>query len=190
MGSLPPRPAPFRQRKIWWHERTCSLGETVAISGASGGVGTFAVQLAKLRGAKVIALAAPAKHAALKALGADEVLDRNNPDLPPLDVALDVVGQGLFSPLIAVLKRGARYSTSGAIAGAHVDFDLRELIYKDLTFTGATIVPPGTFGRLVKLLEQGKIQPQLAGTFPLKDLHKAQEAFLAKGFSGNLVVTC
>ena len=156
----------------------------------SGGVGTFAVQLAKLRGAKVIALAAPAKHEALKALGADLVLDRNDPDLPPLDVALDVVGKGLFEPLIDALKPFGRYSTSGAIAGGQVDFDLRQLVYKDLTFTGATIVPAGTFGRLVNLLEQGKIRPQLAASFALQDLHKAQEAFLAKGFSGNLVVTC
>ena len=165
-------------------------GETVAISGASGGVGTFAVQLAKLRGAHVIAIASPSKHAALLDLGADEVRERDDPDLPTLDVALDVVGQGLFDPLVKALRQGGRYSSCGAIAGAQVDFDLRDLIYKDLTFTGATIVPQGTFGRLIALLEQGKIRPKLARTFQLKELHAAQQAFLSKGFSGNLVVTC
>ena len=165
-------------------------GERVAISGASGGVGSFALQLAKLRGAYVIAIATASKHEALLALGADEVIDRNNPKIPHIDVALDVVGKGMFGPLVNALRRGGRYSSCGAIAGAQVDFDLRDLIYRDLTFTGATVVPQYTFGRLVALLELGKIKPQLGGTFALKDLHAAQEAFLAKGFSGNLVVTC
>ena len=165
-------------------------GERVAISGASGGVGAYAVQLCKLRGAHVTALASPSKHATLQALGADAVLDRDGTGLGEIDVALDVVGQGIFDTLIEALRTGGRYSTSGAIAGAQVDFDLRQLIYKDLQFTGATIIPVGTFARLIRLIETGKLQANLAATFPLQDLVAAQEAFLSKAHAGKIVVTC
>ena len=72
---------------------------------------------------------------------------------------------------------------------AAVAFDLRQLIYKDLRFTGATIVPPGTMARVVRLIEQGLLKPLLAQTFPLRDLAKAQEAFMRKAHVGNIVVT-
>ena len=173
-------------------------GETVVIAGASGGVGSTAVQLCRLRGARVIAIASPAKAADLSELGVAAVVDRNAPDLSeailaaaggPVDVALDVVGGPLFAPLIDALGRGGRYSTSGAIAGPDVRFDLRQLIYKDLRMTGATIVPPGTMARLVRLIEQGEVRPLLAAAFPMKDLARAQEVFMAKRHTGNIVVT-
>ena len=105
------------------------------------------------------------------------------------DVALDVVGGAMFMPLINALRQGGRYSSSGAIAGPTVEFDLRQLIYKDLQLTGATIVPPGTMARLVRLVESGKLKPMLAQSFPLKDLVMAQQAFMAKKHTGNIVVT-
>ena len=61
-----------------------------------------------------------------------------------------------------------------------VEFDLRQLVYKDLQLTGATIVPPGTMRRLVSLIEQGLLKPLLAQTFPLEDLGQAQEKFMLK----------
>ena len=173
-------------------------GETVAIAGASGGVGSAAVQLCRLRGAKVIAIASAAKADLVTSLGAAAVVDRNEPDLEgalraaaggTLDVALDVVGGATFMPLINALCQGGRYSTSGCISGPMVEFDLRQLVYKDLQLTGATIVPPGTMARLVGLIEQGLLKPLLAETFPLKDLAKAQEAFMKKAHVGNIVVT-
>jgi len=173
-------------------------GETVVMAGASGGVGSGAIQLSRLRGARVIGIAATSKAEHLKALGADVVIDRNEPNLEeaireaargPVDVALDVVGGAGFMPLINALRQGGRYSTSGSIAGPMVDFDLRQLIYKDLQLTGATIVPPGTMKRIVGLIEQGLLKPLLAESFPLQDLGKAQEAFLEKKHVGNIVVT-
>lgn len=173
-------------------------GETVAVAGASGGVGSAAIQLCRLRGARVLAIAAPAKADLLLSLGAHEVIDRNAADLEaalgeaaagPLDVALDVVGGGTFMHLVNALRQGGRYSSCGAIAGPLVNFDLRRLIYKDLQLTGATIVPPGTMMRVVRLIEQSLLKPLLARTFPLRDLAKAQEAFMQKGHVGNIVVT-
>jgi NADPH:quinone reductase-like Zn-dependent oxidoreductase len=172
-------------------------GESVVIAGASGGVGSAAIQLCRLRGARVIAIAAPAKAESLQQLGADQVVDRNTDDLQAaiidaadgqVDVALDVVGGSMFMPLINSLRQGGRYSTCGAISGPVVEFDLRQLVYKDLQLTGATIVPPGTMRRLVSLIEQGLLKPLLAQTFSLKNLGKAQEMFMLKQHVGNIVV--
>ena len=172
-------------------------GETAVVSGASGGVGSAAIQLCRLRGARVIAIAAPAKASLLEALGADAVIDRNAPDLEgairgiaggPVEVALDVVGGAMFMPLVNALRHGGRYSSSGAIAGPLVEFDLRQLVYKDLRLTGATIVPPGTMRRIVDLVEQGQLRPLLAMRFPLEQLGKAQQAFQRKQHVGNIVV--
>ena len=173
-------------------------GETIVIAGASGGVGSGAIQLCRLRGANVIAIASLSKADHLLSLGANQVIDRNEANMEaaiteaakgPVDVALDVVGGSGFMPLINALRQGGRYSSSGCIAGPMVDFDLRQLIYKDLQLTGATIVPPGTMKRLIGLIEQGLLKPLLAETFALKDLGKAQEAFMAKKHVGNIVVT-
>jgi NADPH:quinone reductase-like Zn-dependent oxidoreductase len=173
-------------------------GETVAVAGASGGVGTAAIQLCRLRGARVIAIAAASKARALMGLGAHVVVDRKTDDLEgalreaaggTLDVALDVVGGQTFMHLINALRQGGRYSASGAISGPMAQFDLRQMIYKDLQLTGATIVPPGTLQRIVRLIEQRSLQPVLAQTFALRDLAAAQEVFMAKKHVGNIVVT-
>ena len=173
-------------------------GEIVVITGASGGVGSAAIQLCRLRGCKVIAVASSAKAALLQELGAAQVIDRNTPDLEaairdaangPVDIALDVVGAPMFMPLINALRQGGRYSTSGCIAGQMATFDLRQLVYKDLQLTGATICPPGTMQRVVDMIETGALKPLLAATYPLRDLAAAQEAFMAKTHVGNIVVT-
>jgi NADPH:quinone reductase-like Zn-dependent oxidoreductase len=173
-------------------------GETVVIAGASGGVGSAAIQLCKLRGARIVAIASSSKAALLMELGADSVIDRDSGDLETeirnaaagaTDVALDVVGGQMFMPLINSLRQGGRYSSSGSISGPLVEFDLRQLIYKDLQLTGATIVPPGTMNRIVSLIEQGLLKPLLAKAFPLHELAQAQEAFMQKKHVGNIVVT-
>jgi NADPH:quinone reductase-like Zn-dependent oxidoreductase len=172
-------------------------GETAVITGASGGVGSAALQLCRLRGCRVIAIASPSKAEGLRALGAEVVIDRNCADLEaairdaaggPVDIALDVVGAPMFMPLINALRQGGRYSTSGCIAGPMAAFDLRQLIYKDLQRTGATICPPGTMRRVVRMIETGALKPLLAGTYALADLRRAQEAFLTKTHLGNIVV--
>ena len=94
----------------------------------------------------------------------------------------------MFMPLINALRQGGRYSSSGCIAGPMAEFDLRQLIYKDVQLTGATIVPPGTMKRLVTMIEQGLIKPMLAMTFPLRELAQAQEAFITKKHVRNIVV--
>ena len=109
--------------------------------------------------------------------------------LDTVSVVADVVGGSLFPAAIDVLERGGRYTCTGAIAGPIVELDLRTFYLRDLTFTGATIVPPGTFQDLVSYIEQGEIKPLLAATYPLCDLAIAQAEFIRKQHIGNIVVT-
>ena len=176
-----------------------SKGDTVLVSGASGGVGSALIQLAKRRGAIVVGLAAEHKHATLKDLGADALLPRNPSDLAQalqesigqstVSVVADIVGGSSFGPLIETLERGGRYTCSGAIAGPIVDFDLRTFYLNDLTFSGSTVVPPNIFTDLVSYIEKGEVKPVLAATYPLAQLRDAQQAFIDKQHSGNIVVT-
>ena len=174
-------------------------GDVVLIPGASGGVGSALIQLAKRRGAQVVALASESKHAMLEPLGADLLLPRSVPDLKKalkaglgrdtVSVLADVVGGSDWGQWLDVVERGGRLTCAGAIAGPIVEFDLRTFYLRDLVFTGATIVPHGVFADLVGYIERGEIKPMLAKTFALKDLTKAQQAFIDKQHVGNIVVS-
>ncbi|MEL7092444.1 MAG: alcohol dehydrogenase family protein [Pseudomonadota bacterium] len=168
--------------------------DTVLVTGASGGVGGALVQLAKRRGARVIAMASEAKHADVAAFGPDIMLPRAPEDLrgalgdEKVTVVADIVGGPYWPTLIDVLERGGRYTCSGAIAGPMVELDLRTFYLRDLTFTGSTVIPPEVTRNLVAYIEAGAVRPALAATYPLKDLHAAQAAFIAKEHTGNIVV--
>ncbi|WP_254451535.1 alcohol dehydrogenase family protein [Ruegeria sp. HKCCA5763] len=168
--------------------------DTVLVPGASGGVGGALVQLAKRRGARVIAMASEAKHPAVAALGPDKVLPRAPENLrtalgdEKITVVADVVGGPYWAHLIDILERGGRYTCSGAIAGPMVEFDLRTFYLRDLTFTGSTVIDPQVMTNLVSYIEAGEIKPALAATYPLEELREAQAAFIAKEHTGNIVV--
>ena len=168
-------------------------GEAVLITGASGGVGSAAVQLARRRGARAFALAGSSKSAALEALGAARVLARDA-DLvavlgeESLDAVVDVVGGSAFPSLLAILRRGGRYAVAGAIAGPIVRLDLRTVYLKDLSLLGCTIPAPGLFSRLVGYIERREIRPVVGATYPLRDLASAQAAFQAKAHVGKIAV--
>jgi len=173
-------------------------GETILITGASGGVGSALVQLAKRRGTTVLAMAGAGKIEPVKSLGADAVFARDIDDLPAaiavatgssrVDVATDVVAGPMFRKLLAVLRRGGRYVTAGAIAGPLVELDVRTLYLKDLELIGATVPTPEIFPKLLRYIENKEIRPVLAGTYPLAQIHQAQQDFLAKKHVGKLVL--
>ncbi|MGB0440541.1 MAG: zinc-binding dehydrogenase, partial [Paracoccaceae bacterium] len=168
--------------------------DTVLVPGASGGVGSALVQLAKRRGAWVIAMASEAKHSAVADLGPDKILPRAPQDLRAalgddrITVVADVVGGPYWPQLIDILERGGRYTCSGAIAGPMVDLDLRTFYLRDLTFTGSTVITAEVMPNLIRYIEEGAIKPALAATYPLDQLRAAQAAFIAKKHTGNIVV--
>ena len=168
--------------------------DTVLVPGASGGVGGALMQLARLRGARVIALASEAKHSDVAAFGPDLILPRAPDNLraalgqEKITVVADVVGGGYWPELVDCLERGGRYVCSGAIAGPMVQLDLRTLYLRDLTFFGSTVIAPEITQAIARYIEDGAIKPALAATFPLRELHAAQTAFIAKAHTGNIVV--
>jgi len=167
--------------------------ERVLVTGASGGVGSAAVQLAKRRGAEVVAVCGAAKAETVTALGADRVIDRGADLVAELgresvDAVVDLVAGPGWPALPEVLRRGGRYVTSGAIAGPLVELDVRTLYLKDLTLHGSTFQEDAVFENLIGYIERGEIRPVVAATYPLADIRLAQEDFLAKGFTGKLVL--
>jgi NADPH:quinone reductase-like Zn-dependent oxidoreductase len=170
-----------------------SAGDEVLVTGASGGVGSAAVQLAVRRGARVIAVASPAKEQAITALGASRVISRDA-DLVELlgretmDVVIDVVGGGQFVQLLEILRRGGRYAAAGAIAGPIVNLDLRTLYLKDLRLHGCTVFEPSVFRNLVGYIERGEIRPTVAKIFALSSIVAAQREFSAKNHAGKIVL--
>ena len=172
------------------HRSRVVEGERVLVTGASGGVGSAAVQLARRCGAFVTALAGVSKHRAVEDLGADEVLDRHAPLEPDcFDAVIDVVGGPGFASLLGALKPGGRYAVSGAIAGPVVDLDLRTLYLKDLTLYGCTALDEGVFAQLVGHIERGEVKPLVCATFPLERIEAAQRVFLEKRHVGKIVLT-
>jgi NADPH:quinone reductase-like Zn-dependent oxidoreductase len=168
-------------------------GERVLVTGASGGVGSAAVQLAKRRGARVIALAGVSKSAAVQALGASRVLPREVDLLAELgresiDAVVDVVGGTRFAQLLDVLARRGRYAVAGAIAGPVVELDLRTLYLKDLRLLGCTIPDPEVFPNLIRYIERGEISPVISATYPLSEIAAAQTNFMQKSHIGKIIL--
>ena len=168
-------------------------GERVLVTGASGGVGSAAVQLAKARGAIVWAMTSPAKSDALHELGADETISRetdlnSEPGSNNVDVVIDLVAGEKWPQYLEVLRPGGRYAVSGAIAGPLVELDVRTLYLKDLSLFGCTVLEPEVFDNLIKRIEQSEIKPVVARSFTLEEICDAQTLFLKKQHIGKIVL--
>ena len=168
-------------------------GEHVLVAGASGGVGSAVVQLAKVRGATVTAIVGKSKMDEVLRVGADFVVDRDSDIVSELgeerfDVVIDNVGGPHFAGELNTLKRGGRYASSGAIGGPLVNLDLRTMYLKDLTLIGCTAWDEPVFPQLVSYIESNRIKPLVAKTFPLADIAHAQQEFLEKKHVGKFVL--
>lgn len=169
-------------------------GDRVLVAGASGGVGSAVVQLAKRRGAYVIGIAeGEEKMELVKSYGADEVIAYGRDTLATLgeksvDVVVDNVAGPSFPQMMKVLERGGRFVSSGAIAGPIVELDMRDFYLKDITLIGCTGWDEPVFPNLVSAIENGEIKPALAKTFPLENIVEAQEEFGLKRHVGKFVL--
>ncbi|UFU01687.1 zinc-binding dehydrogenase [Ruania suaedae] len=171
-------------------------GETVLVSGASGGVGLAAVQLAHARGARVVAITSAGKIPAVRAAGADAVVDRGD-DLRAqlrsvtsegVDVGLDVVAGGLVPEALPLLREGGRWVVAGALGGFDVALDVRRLYLHNAQLIGSSMHTPSHFALLMQLAREGEIRPVLAATFPLGRAREAQQELARRAHVGKIVL--
>ncbi len=202
LGSIP---CAYGAAENMIHRAAVRAGDVVLVTGTSGGVGSAAVQLAKRRGATVIAediyhftsiqadnTRFEKEISILKSIGADQVIREgnilDNVEEESVDVVIDNVTGPAFDELMRALKRGGRYASSGAIAGPLVTLDKRTFYLKDLTLIGCTAWDEPVFPNLVSYIERSEIKPVVAKTFPLEKIREAQAEFLEKKHVGKFVL--
>ena len=186
-------PCSYGSAENMLHRAKVGVNDHVLVAGASGGVGSAVLQLAKLRGAKVTAIVGKSKAKQVREIGADVVIERGADIVKFLgeesvDVVVDNVGGSSFEAMLKVLRRGGRYASSGAIGGPIVNLDLRDFYLKDLNLIGCTAWDEPVFSNLVSYVERNRIKPLVAKTFALKEIAQAQQEYLEKNHVGKFVL--
>jgi NADPH:quinone reductase-like Zn-dependent oxidoreductase len=175
-------------------------GETVLIMGAGSGVGSMAVQMAKLVGTRVITtVGSDEKIPKAVVLGADAVIHHGREKVAErvklltegrgVDVVIEHIGPEVWESCLASLAKGGRLITCGATTGPEVKLDLRYVYSRQYTIKGSYM---GTRAELVKaaeLIGQSRLMPVIDKAFPLKEARAAQEYLLSRKFFGKIVLT-
>jgi alcohol dehydrogenase len=187
--------------------KTIEQGERVIVLGASGGVGTGCVILAKLLGAHVIACASSdEKLARLKAMGADEVIDYTKTDWSKwavekygkpqrrsyeggVDVVINFTGGDTWHPSLRCLKRGGKLLVCGATAGYDPKEDLRYVWSFELKIIGSNSFYDEDLKGLMDLIQQGKMKPVIDKVLPLEQAREGLRLIQDREVIGKVVVT-
>lgn len=172
------------------HEPVPLEGKTVLVNGAAGGVGHFAVQIAKWKGARVIAVGSGKHEAFLRDLGADEFIDYTQTSaedvVHDVDLVIDSIGGPTTGRFLRTLKRG------GALFPVFpLGFSGADEAKKLGVMVSATQVRSNgaQLAELSRLLNDGTIRVAIDGTFPLADARKAHERAARGHTQGKLVLT-
>jgi NADPH:quinone reductase-like Zn-dependent oxidoreductase len=174
-------------------------GEDVLIHAAGSGVGSIGIQVAKLRGARVIATASSDdKLAKAKELGADEVVNYSNPDWPKevrrltnkkgVEVVFEHTGAATWPGSIASLRTNGRLVTCGATSGYAAETDIRRIFYRHLTILGSFMGSKAELLEAMKFIETGKIRAVVDQVLPLKEARRAHELMEDRAQFGKLVL--
>jgi NADPH:quinone reductase-like Zn-dependent oxidoreductase len=173
-------------------------GESALITGASGGVGTAAVQIAKLAGARVFAVTTEENVDRVHALGADVVYDREAVEYSNevwrdtskrgVDVVFDSVGEQLWSANIRALTRGGRLVVYGATTGPRGETDLRQIFWKQIEIIGTTMSNPIEFRTVMDLVVGRALTPVVDVVWPLEKAREAHERLEAGRQFGKIVL--
>jgi NADPH:quinone reductase-like Zn-dependent oxidoreductase len=173
-------------------------GETFFLWGGAGALGTFAVQLARRRGARVIATASSeARMADLARLGCDLVLDRRHDDVAArvaafapegVDVALDFVGPATFATSHAMLRKGGRLLLCGMITGRETTFSIHMTYLKHASIRGLYLGTHAELEALVGLVASGDIVPEIGAALPLAEAVEAHEMLERSAVAGKIVL--
>ena len=160
--------------------------EDVLIVGASSGVASAGIQIAKMLGAKVLATtSSEEKVAKARMIGADEVINyrsenvlervRKITDKRGVDVVFDHVGASIWEENIKMLAKGGRLVTCGATSGYEAKTDLRYVFFKQLQILGSTMGRKGDLMTIMNLIGQGKLKPIIDRVLPLTDVRQAHQ---------------
>jgi len=174
-------------------------GDDVLILGASGGVGSAAIQIAKLAGARVFAVTSTAEKASsAKDLGADLVLDRNSGNIwkkitdlthqRGVDVVLENVGAATWNQSLGSLVRGGRLVTVGRTTGALAETDIKSIFWNQLQVLGSTMANQKEFSEVMAHFFQGKLRPVIDSIFPLEQAREAYQRLEAGAHFGKIII--
>ncbi len=174
-------------------------GETVLVHAAGSGVGSAAVQIAKILGARVLATAGTDEKCrrALN-LGADHAVNyaredflaavKKLTDRRGVDVVFEHVGKDTWPRSLAALVSGGRVVTVGATTGYDPPTDLRHVFYRQLSILGSTMGSKGELFEVLKLVDEGRLRPVLDRAFPLADAVAAQQRLADRAAFGKVVL--
>jgi NADPH:quinone reductase-like Zn-dependent oxidoreductase len=174
-------------------------GEDVLIHAAGSGVGSVGIQVARLRGARVIATASTEeKLEKARALGADEVVNYTNTDWPKevrrltgkqgVDVVFEHTGAATWPGSIQSLKKDGRLVTCGATSGYDARTDLRQVFFRHLNLLGSMMGSKAELLDAMKFVERGQIRPVVNRTLPLAEARRAHELMQDRAQFGKLVL--
>ncbi len=186
-----------------WHmlvtRAQLKAGEEILVLGAGSGVGSAAIQIAKLIGARVIATAgSDAKLKQAQELGADETINHSKDDIAEevrrltnrrgVDVVFEHVGAATWEKSLASLAPAGRLVTCGATTGPDVKLDLRYLYSRQWSVLGSYMGTRGEVFHVMKLVGQGKLRPVLDRTFPLREAAQAHALMEKRQQFGKIVL--
>jgi NADPH:quinone reductase-like Zn-dependent oxidoreductase len=174
-------------------------GETVLVHAGLSGVGSAAVQIARLLGAQVIATAGgPEKCARVAALGAHHVIDHRSVDFVAavreltgkagVQVVFEHTGEATFAGSLKLLQRGGRVVTCGATTGGSVPLSLHAVFFKSLSILGSTMGSKGDLRGILRLFGQGQLRPVLDRTLPMAEVAVAHQMLEARTAMGKLAL--
>jgi NADPH:quinone reductase-like Zn-dependent oxidoreductase len=174
-------------------------GELVLVLAAASGVGSAAVQIAKLFGATVIATASSeAKLEAARALGADHLINHSSQDLLQevrrisgrrgVDVVFEHVGMATWEKSILCCARGGRIVTCGATSGYQASTDLRHVFFRQLSILGSTMGSKSVLHTIIDHVRAGRLRPVLDRVLPLEQAAEAHRRLEARAAIGKLVL--
>ncbi|CAN5757172.1 zinc-binding dehydrogenase [soil metagenome] len=176
-----------------------AAGESVLITGASGGVATAAVQIAKHVGARVYAVSTGEHEARLRSLGADVVYDRERVDYSKevwrdtgrrgVDVVFDSVGAATWTQNVRAAARGGRIVVYGATTGPTLETDARQVFWKQLEILGTTMSNNAEFEQVMALVFSGVMEPVIDVVWPLDRIREAHRRLEGGEQFGRIVIT-
>jgi NADPH2:quinone reductase len=188
-------------------------GETVLVTGASGGVGLAAVQVAKAKGARVLAgVTSPEKGAVALASGAEHLIDLAAPNLREslreqvfaltggrgVDAVFDPVGGDVFDAALRAVAYAGRMVIIGFASGRIPEVKGHYILLKNIAVIGAPLdihfkmepqVMEAAVADLFRMYETGAIRPEIMAVFPLEDIHKAMDLIVGRKVKGKIVLT-